>query len=71
MRQLRLLKQGVWYEIRPRINKREALFRQPKAYGIFEKGFDYRAHVPAPSRRIGTSFTAPVLDPTANKSVLP
>jgi hypothetical protein len=31
MRQLRILKQGAWYEIRTRINNREPLFRRCKA----------------------------------------
>jgi REP element-mobilizing transposase RayT len=39
MRQLRILGQGVWYEVRTRINNREPLFRRPGALGIFEKVF--------------------------------
>jgi hypothetical protein len=35
MRQLRKLEQGVWYEIRTRINNREPLFRRAKALTIF------------------------------------
>jgi REP element-mobilizing transposase RayT len=35
MRQLRILKQGVWYEIRTRVNNREPLFRGHKAPAIF------------------------------------
>jgi REP element-mobilizing transposase RayT len=35
MRQLRILKQGVWYEIRTRINNREPLFCTHKAPAIF------------------------------------
>ena len=35
MRKLRLLKQGVWYEIRTRVNNREPLFRGNKAPAIF------------------------------------
>jgi hypothetical protein len=35
MRQLRSLKQGVWYEIRTRVNNREVLFREHKALEIF------------------------------------
>jgi REP element-mobilizing transposase RayT len=35
MRSLRLLKQGVWYSIRTRINNREPLFRSPKARALF------------------------------------
>jgi hypothetical protein len=30
-----LLKQGVWYSIRTRINNREPLFRSPKALALF------------------------------------
>jgi REP element-mobilizing transposase RayT len=39
MRQLRKLEQGVWYEIRTRINNREPLFRRAKALAIFAKVF--------------------------------
>jgi REP element-mobilizing transposase RayT len=39
MRQLRLLKQGVWYEIRTRVNNREPLFRGNKAPAIFARVF--------------------------------
>jgi REP element-mobilizing transposase RayT len=35
MRQLRVLQQGVWYEIRTRINNREPLFRRAKALALF------------------------------------
>jgi REP element-mobilizing transposase RayT len=35
MRQLRVLGQGVWYEIRTRINNREPLFRRANALAIF------------------------------------
>jgi REP element-mobilizing transposase RayT len=39
MRQLRILRQGVWYSIRSRINNREPLFRRSTALGIFSKVF--------------------------------
>jgi REP element-mobilizing transposase RayT len=39
MRQLRILGQGVWYEVRTRINNREPLFRRPGALAIFRKVF--------------------------------
>jgi REP element-mobilizing transposase RayT len=39
MRQLRILRQGVWYEIRTRINNREPLFRHVRALAIFSKVF--------------------------------
>jgi REP element-mobilizing transposase RayT len=39
MRQLRILKQGVWYEIRTLINNREPLFRRYKALAIFAEVF--------------------------------
>jgi REP element-mobilizing transposase RayT len=39
MRQLRLLRQGVWYEVRTRINNREPLFRHGRALTIFKKVF--------------------------------
>ncbi|MDR2374848.1 MAG: transposase [Treponema sp.] len=35
MRQLRVLAQGVWYEVRTRINNREPLFRRANALAIF------------------------------------
>jgi REP element-mobilizing transposase RayT len=39
MRQLRVLAQGVWYEIRTRVNNREPLFRRAKALAIFARVF--------------------------------
>jgi REP element-mobilizing transposase RayT len=39
MRQLRVLAQGVWYEIRTCINNREPLFRRVKALGVFAAVF--------------------------------
>jgi REP element-mobilizing transposase RayT len=39
MRQLRILGQGVWYEIRSRINNREALFRHANALALFARVF--------------------------------
>ena len=39
MRKLRLLKQGVWYEIRTWVNNREPLFRGYKAPAIFARVF--------------------------------
>jgi putative transposase len=39
MRQLRELKQGVWYKIRTRINNREPLFRYSAALALFAKVF--------------------------------
>jgi hypothetical protein len=39
MRQLRILQQGVWYEIRTQINNRELLFCVNKARKIFEQVF--------------------------------
>ncbi|MDR2784343.1 MAG: transposase [Treponema sp.] len=39
MRKLRLLRQGVWYEIRTQINNREPLFRRRKAREIFNRVF--------------------------------
>jgi REP element-mobilizing transposase RayT len=39
MRQLRILRKGVWYEVRTRINNREPLFRHVRALAIFEKVF--------------------------------
>jgi REP element-mobilizing transposase RayT len=39
MRLLRKLEQGVWYEIRTRINNREPLFRQNQARALFARVF--------------------------------
>jgi REP element-mobilizing transposase RayT len=39
MRSLRKLRQGVWYEIRTRINNREPLFRLFKALALFARVF--------------------------------
>ncbi|MDR2071200.1 MAG: transposase [Treponema sp.] len=39
MRKLRVLQQGVWYEIRTLINNRELLFREKKAREIFRRVF--------------------------------
>jgi REP element-mobilizing transposase RayT len=39
MRPLRVLKQGVWYEIRTRVNNREPLFRRYTALVIFARVF--------------------------------
>jgi hypothetical protein len=39
MRKLRLLGQGVWYEIRTRINNREPLFRRHDAVALFARVF--------------------------------
>jgi REP element-mobilizing transposase RayT len=39
MRSLRKLKQGVWYEVRTRVNNREPLFRGYKAPAIFARVF--------------------------------
>jgi hypothetical protein len=39
MRQLRVLGQGVWYEVRTCINNREPLFRRAKALAIFAAVF--------------------------------
>jgi REP element-mobilizing transposase RayT len=39
MRQLRALAQGVWYEVRTRINNREPLFRRYQALAIFTQVF--------------------------------
>jgi hypothetical protein len=39
MRQLRILQQGVWYEIRTLINNREPLFRTFKALALFARVF--------------------------------
>jgi REP element-mobilizing transposase RayT len=37
MRKLRILQQGVWYEIRTQINNREPLFRESKVRDIFNR----------------------------------
>ncbi|MDR2786338.1 MAG: transposase, partial [Treponema sp.] len=37
MRKLRLLQQGVWYEIRTQINNREPLFRWPEVRALFNQ----------------------------------
>jgi REP element-mobilizing transposase RayT len=39
MRKLRILQQGVWYEISTQINNREQLFGEKKAREIFEQVF--------------------------------
>jgi REP element-mobilizing transposase RayT len=39
MRQLRILAQNVWYEVRSRINNREPLFRRHKALALFARVF--------------------------------
>jgi REP element-mobilizing transposase RayT len=39
MRQLRILQQGVWYEIQTQINNREPLFCEDTAREIFEQVF--------------------------------
>jgi REP element-mobilizing transposase RayT len=39
MRPLRILKQGVWYHIRTRINNREPLFRYSAALALFARVF--------------------------------
>ncbi|MDR0689166.1 MAG: transposase [Spirochaetaceae bacterium] len=39
MRSLRILKQGVWYEIRTRVNNREPLFRLHKVLALFARVF--------------------------------
>jgi hypothetical protein len=39
MRKLRLLKQGVWYEVRTAINNREPLFQQRQAVKVFCRVF--------------------------------
>jgi REP element-mobilizing transposase RayT len=39
MRSLRKLKQGVWYEIRTRVNNREPLFRLYRALALFARVF--------------------------------
>jgi hypothetical protein len=39
MRSLRILKQGVWYEIRTRINNREPIFSRYKALALFARVF--------------------------------
>jgi REP element-mobilizing transposase RayT len=40
MRPLRILGQGVWYEVRTRINNREPLFRRSGALALFAKVFN-------------------------------
>jgi REP element-mobilizing transposase RayT len=44
MRQLRILQQGVWYEISTQINNREPLFCVKKARKIFEQVFHETEH---------------------------
>jgi REP element-mobilizing transposase RayT len=39
MRKLRILQQGVWYEIRTQINNREPLFRENEVRAIFNQVF--------------------------------
>jgi REP element-mobilizing transposase RayT len=39
MRPLRVLKQGVWYEIRSQVNNRKPLFRRSKALALFDQVF--------------------------------
>jgi REP element-mobilizing transposase RayT len=39
MRKLRILQQGVWYEIRTQINNREPLFQESKVRDIFNRVF--------------------------------
>jgi REP element-mobilizing transposase RayT len=39
MRQVRVLAQGVWYEVRTRINNREPLFRRANVLEIFARVF--------------------------------
>ncbi|MDR2758852.1 MAG: hypothetical protein LBB78_05690, partial [Spirochaetaceae bacterium] len=39
MRQLRVLGQDVWYEVRSRVNNREPLFRRGSALAIFARVF--------------------------------
>jgi hypothetical protein len=39
MRKLRVLQQGVWYEIHTQINNREPLFQEQKAREIFDQVF--------------------------------
>jgi REP element-mobilizing transposase RayT len=39
MRQLRILKQGAWYEIRTLVNNREPLFRRYRALVVFAEVF--------------------------------
>jgi hypothetical protein len=39
MRQLRILAQGVWYEVHSRINNREPLFHRANALALFAKVF--------------------------------
>jgi REP element-mobilizing transposase RayT len=44
MRSLRVLRQGVWYEISTRINNREPLFRRSRALTLFAQVFRETAH---------------------------
>ncbi|MDR2052583.1 MAG: transposase [Treponema sp.] len=44
MRQLRVLQQGVWYEIHTRINNREPLFCEDTARKIFDQVFHETEH---------------------------
>jgi REP element-mobilizing transposase RayT len=44
MRKLRVLQQGVWYEIRTQINNREPLFRRPEVRAIFNRVFYEAEH---------------------------
>ncbi|MDR3356659.1 MAG: transposase [Spirochaetaceae bacterium] len=39
-----MLKQGVWYEIRSRVNNRESLFRGGRALALFDRVFRETAH---------------------------
>jgi REP element-mobilizing transposase RayT len=39
MRQLRTLAQGVWYEVRSRVNNRKPLFHRSKAVALFNRVF--------------------------------
>jgi REP element-mobilizing transposase RayT len=39
-----MLKQGVWYEIRTRVNNREPLFRGGRALALFDRVFRETAH---------------------------
>jgi REP element-mobilizing transposase RayT len=39
MRPLRILEQGVWYEIRTQVNNRQPLFRHSKALALFGQVF--------------------------------
>jgi REP element-mobilizing transposase RayT len=40
MRKLRILQQGVWYEIRTAVNNREPLFRLRQALALFRQVFE-------------------------------